>query len=241
MIEKLATSHDNVLELRIAGVVSEEDYKKVLIPALDEAIEAHERIRALIRLESDLKEFTLGAMMQDGKLGLKHWNGFDRVAVVADDSVMTKTIRAFSVMYPCPVMVFPLDDEDGARRWLTESLGAIHQTDLGDDVLHVQLLGKLDAAVYEEEERDLNAFIHNHDRFKLLLDLREFDGWQGLGAVGRHLAVVRDHRDLVDRMAIVGDNGFAKMAKRLSKSFVKAEAKYFDADEFDEAKRWIAA
>ncbi|MHA6325055.1 SpoIIAA family protein [Roseivivax sp. CAU 1753] len=240
MIEKMPGTTENRLELRFSGAISDDDYKTVLVPALEAAIQARDRVRLLVRLDSEFKDFTFGAMMQDAKMGLKHWNGFDRVAIVAEPGWMTTAMRAFSVLYPCPVMIFEPSQEDEARRWLSESLGAIHQTDLGGDVLHVQLLGKLDAAVYEEEERDIDAFIRTHDRFKLLLDLREFDGWQGMGALGQHLSLVRDHRKLIDRFAIIGDSAMAKAAETLAHSFVNAETRYFDADDFDAAKRWIS-
>lgn len=239
MIEKMSMSRGDLLAFRIAETVTQSDYETVLIPALEEAIEEHDRLRLLVRVESDFKEYTLGALFEDAKVGLKHWRGFDRVALVADTKWIIRAVKALSVFMPCPVMVFPLSQQEDARRWLSESLGAIHQTDLGDGVLHVQLLGKLDAAVYEDEEQDLNAFIRANDRFRLLLDLREFDGWQGMGALGEHLSLVREHRSLVDRLAVVGSGKFAKMAKRLAAKFIKAKVKHFDDDELDKAKAWI--
>ncbi len=46
---------------------------------------------------------------------------------------------------PGPVQIFDQDEVDEARRWLSGSLGSFHVKDLGDGVLHVQLMGKLDA------------------------------------------------------------------------------------------------
>ncbi|SNR53674.1 STAS/SEC14 domain-containing protein [Puniceibacterium sediminis] len=239
MIEKMAISHEDMLAFRVAGAVTEEDYTGTLIPALEEAIAEHDRLRLLVRIESDFSNFTLGALFEDAKVGLKHWRGFDRVAIVADKGWMTRAVKAFSVFFPCPVMIFALSEEEEARRWLSESLGAIHQTDLGGGALHVQLLGKLDAAVYAEEEQDLNAFVRANERFRLLLDLREFDGWQGMGALGEHLSLVRDHRALVDRFALVGSGKFAKMGERFGSKFINAEFKHFEDDEIEDAKEWI--
>ncbi|WP_102106773.1 STAS/SEC14 domain-containing protein [Oceaniglobus roseus] len=241
MIEVTPSPTEGTLEIRYSGTISEEDYTRALIPALDAAMAEHPRLRLLVRMESGFGDFTLGALFEDSRFGLKHWRGFDRVAIVADPGGMTRAIRAFSVFFPCPVMVFPLAGEDDARRWLSESLGSIHQTDLGEGMLHVQLLGKLDAAVYAAEEEDLNAFIRAHDRFRLLLDLRQFDGWQGLGALGERLRLVRDHRMLVDKLAIVRSGAVAKMAERLASTFFNAEVKHFDNEEFEDARAWLAA
>ena len=240
MIEQRDTGHEDLLEFRMSGAVTDEDYKSVLVPAIDKAIEQSDRIRVLIVLESDLKDFTLGAMMDDARMGLKHWRGFDRVAVVTGSAGMRRTIKAFWVFMPCPVKVFAPDEIDEARRWLVESLGAIHQTDLGGGVLHLQLRGQLDGAVYAEETGDLDAFIRRNDRFRLLLDIREFDGWQGLGAIGDHLRLVRDHAGLVDRAAIVGDAGWQRMAAEVGKRVLKGEVQYFPAEQMDAAKAWLA-
>ncbi|WP_186766669.1 STAS/SEC14 domain-containing protein [Puniceibacterium confluentis] len=240
MIEKLPFSRDNRLAFHFSGAVTEEDYTKILIPALEDAIAEHDNVRMLVRVDNDLTDYTLGALLEDARVGLMHWRGFDRVALVADKAWIRRAVQAFSIFMPCPVMVFALAEEDQARRWLSESLGSIHQTDLGGGVLHVQLLGKLDSSVYAEEEQDLNAFIRANDRFRLLLDLREFDGWQGLGAVADHLKLVRDHRHFVSRMAVVGSSRYAKLARRVSSKFINADVRHFDDDELSKAMAWIS-
>lgn len=242
MIEKQQTAREDVLEFRVSGIVSETDYREVLIPALDAAVAEHENLRLLVRFDEGFEDYTLGAVLEDARVGMRHWRGFDRIAVVADATWIVRAVKAFSVFFPCPVMVFPLSGYEDARRWLTESLGAIHQTDLGGGVLHVALLGKLDSAAYAGEGEDMDAYIRAHDgRFRLLLDLREFDGWQGLGAVGEHLALVRDHGRNVEKAAIVGKTAFAQLAEGIGSRFLEAEARYFDEAAFEEAKRWIAA
>ncbi len=240
MIEIQSNDAGDMLEVHMRAPVTDGDFNSVLMPALDEAIAACDRVRLLVVLEAGLKDFTFGAMMDDARSGLKHWRGFDRIAVVTEAGGARGTIRAFSVFMPCPVMVFNPDEMDDARRWLRESLGSIHQTDLGGGVLHVQLLGQLDSAVYEEETRDLDAFIRRNDRFRLLLDIREFDGWQGLGGVAEHLKLVRDHAGELDRAAIVGDAGWQRMAAKVGSRILGADAKYFPAEEFEAAKAWLA-
>ncbi len=239
MIYATPTSREDLLEFHIAGTVTEADYRDILVPAIDAAIARHDGVRLLLTVDKDFAGYTAGAMFEDARLGLRHWRGFDRVAVVADPGWIASTIRAFSVLMPCPVMVFPRAEQDAARRWLTESLGAIHQTDLGGGVLHVQLLGKLEPAAYAGEGEDLDAFLRANGRIRILLDLREFDGWQGLGALAQHYALVRDHRYFVQKMAIVGTNAFERVARHLAPLFVKAEVEYFDATQFDAARQWI--
>lgn len=239
MIEQRQGMPEGMLEFRIHGPVTEADYREVLIPALDAAIEASERVRVLIVLESGVSDFTLGAMIDDARLGLKHWRGFDRMAVVTARTGIKTAILAFSVLIPCPVMTFEPERLDEARRWLRESLGTIHQTDLGGGVLMIQLAGQLDSAVYAEATERLNAFIRGHERFRLLIDLREFDGWQGLGALGEHLKLARDHVRLVDRAAIVGNAGWQRLAEAAGRTILGIDARYFPGEQFEAAKAWL--
>ncbi|GHF33864.1 STAS/SEC14 domain-containing protein [Seohaeicola zhoushanensis] len=231
--------NDSVLEVRISAPVTAADYKDILVPALDEAIATSEHVRMLAVFDAKVSDYTFGAMVEDARMGLKHWRGFDRVAVVGAAKGLRHAIRAFSVLMPCPVMTFDAGQEDEARRWLEESLGSIHQTDLGNGVLHLKLIGKLDSKAYAEEGGDIDAFVRRNEGFRLLLDLREFDGWQGLGAIGDHLKLVRDHVGLVEKAAIVGDAGWQRMAQEVGKRILRKEARWFPADSFDAAKAWL--
>lgn len=241
MIDVTSAPDDRIFEFSATGTVTAADYREVLVPALEAAIAARAEVRLLARIGPGFEGFTLGAMADDARLGLKHWRGFDRAAVVTDTGWIRSAVKGFSVFMPCPVATFTLDEQEDARRWLTESLGAIHQTDLGSGVLHVELLGQLDAEAYAAETEDLNAFLRANDRFRLLLDLRRFDGWQGLAALGEHFRLVRDHHALIDRAAIVGDRTWHAMAERIGRQFIKAPVHYFPADDFEGAKAWLLA
>ncbi|WP_439522339.1 STAS/SEC14 domain-containing protein [Marivita sp.] len=239
MIEVEHVGKHGMIEIRMMAPVSDSDYKERLMPAIDKAISRGDRLRMLAIVEAGFSDFTLGAMMQDARMGLKHWRGFDRVAVVTDNGALDKAIGAFSVFMPCPVATFKLSDVEDARRWLRESLGSIHQEDLGDGVLHVSLLGKLDTEQYENDLEDLNDFIAGHEKIRLLVDLRKFDGWQGLGALRDHFHLVRGHAGRVERAAIVGDAGWQEMAVQIGKRAFDLDARHFSADDFEAAKSWL--
>lgn len=241
MIEVKSQPDDPLIEITITGTVTAEDYRNVLVPAIEKALAEQEHLLALVRIDKGFERYTLEAMAADTRLGLKHWNGFDRVAVVSDTKWVNTAVKAASIFMPCPVAVFALGQEDEARRWLVESLGSIHQIDLGNGALMVQLLGQIDSTVYAAENEDLNAFIRAHDRFRLLLDLREFDGWQGFRALGEHFKLVRDHRGLVSRVAIVGDRTWQAIAQKIGRQFIDAPVRYFPAEDFEGAKAWLLA
>ena len=239
MIEVKLGNRENMLEVRFRAPVTDEDYEKVLIPAIDDAIARANGVRLLARIDASYSDFTIGALWDDTKLGMSRWSGFERIAVVAKSKSMGRVFRTFSVFMPCPVAVFDWGQEDEARLWLIESLGTIHQRDLGGGALQVELLGKIDDAVYEEKTQGLNAFIRQHDRFRLLLALRQFDGWQGLSAMAAHFRLVRDHVDHLEKAAIVGDEGWQKVVVGVVKRLIGREARFYEANDFDAAKAWI--
>lgn len=220
--------------------VSDSDYKETLMPAIDKAIAGGDRLRILAIVEAGFSDFSLGALLQDARTGLKHWRGFDRAAIVTDNTALKRAMAAFSVFMPCPVSQFAMSELDDARRWLRESLGSIQQEDLGDGMLHLRLRGKVDTQAYETNIEDLNRFMEGRDSIRLLIDLRDFDGWQGLGALRDHFHLVRGHANRVARAAVVGDAGWQEMAVQIGKRAFGIDARHFPAEAFEEARRWLA-
>lgn len=239
MIEVKSGTQENLLEVYMSAPITDKDYSDVLMPALDAALVQNEKVRMLVVLKAGVTDFTMGALWDDAKLGLGNWSGFERIAIVTANTTMARMVRAFSILMPCPVSVFGARADDEARLWLFESLGAIHQTDLGDGALHVELLGKVDADVYASETEDLNAFIRKNDRFRLLLDIRRFDGWQGLGALAAHFHLVRNHVGQLDRAAVVGESRWEAMVVQVVKRLIGRDARYFGNNDLDAAKAWI--
>lgn len=240
MIDVEHTGEHGIVEIRMTAPVTDRDYTEALVPAIDAAIAQGDRVRLLAVVEAGFSDFTLGAMLQDARTGLKHWRGFDRVALVTDNSAIKTAAAAFSVFLPCPVARFTMAELEDARRWLRESLGTIQQEEIGDGILHVSLRGKLDGAAYENDLEDINRFMAQHDKVRLLIDLRDFDGWQGLGALRDHFELVRGHAPRVERAAIVGDAGWQEMAVSIGKRAFGLEARHFATGEFDAAKAWLA-
>ena len=240
MIEIRDTQEHGILELRMTAPVTDADYRDTLIPALDAAIAAGQRLRLLAIIEARPTDFTLGAILQDARTGLKHWRGFDRIAMVTDDTRLRKAVGGLSVFMPCPVATFSMSEADEARRWLRESLGTIQQEDLGEGLLHVSLRGKVDSTAYDGAIEDLDRYFATHDQIRLLIDLRDFDGWQGLDALRDHFLLVRGHARRVHRAAVVGDAGWQAMAVQIGRRAFGLDARHFRAGELAEAKSWLA-
>lgn len=241
MIEIDHAGADGILEFRMTPPVTDADYAETLVPAIDRALAEHDHLRILAVVEAGFSDFTLGAMMQDARTGLKHWRGFDRAAVVTDNAALKSAIGAFSIFMPCPVGRFAMAELEDARRWLRESLGAIHQEEIGAGILHVSLRGKLDSSAYANDLEDLNRYIADHDRVRLLVDLRDFEGWQGIGGLRDHYDLVRGHAPRIERVAVLGDARWQDLVVEMGRHAFGLDARHFRTAETEAAKAWLAA
>jgi hypothetical protein len=69
-------------------------------------IGTHDRIKALLVFGEGFEGYDLAAVWDDARLGLRHWRGFERIAVVSDVGWLRTAVRAIGVAMPCPVRLF---------------------------------------------------------------------------------------------------------------------------------------
>lgn len=124
MIEVLKGYPDSVLVVEGIGTITADDYSKVLVPEADRRIAAHEKIRLLCHLGERYKGLTAGAAWADTRLGIDHWNGFERIAIVTDAAWIRDSIRLFAPLFRYPMKVFPNAEFAAARHWLLEPVPA---------------------------------------------------------------------------------------------------------------------
>ena len=238
MIGTLADLPEGTLGFRFSGRITGADYDTVLVPAMERAIEEHDRIKALLVFGEEFEGYDLAAIWDDTLLGLRHWRGFERVAVVSDVPWLQTMVRAIGVAMPCPIRLFAPGEEQEARRWLAESLGTIH-LDSQHGVIRARLIGQLEPSAYDGVEPEIASLFSSCQPVRLLLDLREFDGWSGLAALGEHLSLVREHHRTPERVAVLGDQAWEKLAARLLSRFRQADTRFFDAAHAEQAELWL--
>ena len=120
MIRMLSGLPDNVVGFEAVGEVRRSDYTDVLLPALDDALRDHRRIRLLYVLGAEFTGYSGGAMWQDTKLGLEHLRAWEKIAVVTDTGWVRDGVKAFGWMLPGEVKTFRLTDQVAAEAWVAE-------------------------------------------------------------------------------------------------------------------------
>lgn len=123
MIKLLRGMPAGVLGLQAVDDVEEEDYRDVVVPAVEAAIAEHGKVRLVYVLGPEFDEYEEGAAWEDLKLGIRHPASFERIAVVTDARWAAPTLRIFSVLWPGQARAFPLADLEAAKRWAAEESG----------------------------------------------------------------------------------------------------------------------
>ncbi len=118
MIERLTGLPDNVIGFSAHGHVTAADYEQHVVPAVEEVLVAHDKIRLLYQLGEDFEGFDVGALWEDTKVGLGHLAAWERIALVTDVDWLRTAAKAMGFMMPGEVRVFPNAELDAARDWL---------------------------------------------------------------------------------------------------------------------------
>jgi hypothetical protein len=120
VIERIKEMPAGTVGLRASGKLTRDDYRRVLEPALGEAIGTGE-LRLLFVL-TDFHGLDPAALPEDLKTGLSAWFGhhsaWKRFALVTDVEWVATAMHMFAWMTPGDVMICGLDQLEDAKSWV---------------------------------------------------------------------------------------------------------------------------
>jgi SpoIIAA-like len=115
MIKELSDLPAGVIGFEITGTVRAEDYRDVVLPALERALAGGE-VRAVIVIP-DFHGMSGGALWQDLKMGMEHLRAWKRIALVTDIDWVKYATELFGWMTPGEVKAFKLAQREEAIAW----------------------------------------------------------------------------------------------------------------------------
>ena len=118
MIKILDGFTDATVAVACEAHVTREDYEKILIPRLNEALAHHDKVRIYYEVGPSLSGFDIGAVWEDTKVGLEHLSRYERMAVVTDVPWIRFAVGAFRFLMPSKVRVFGTAQANEARAWI---------------------------------------------------------------------------------------------------------------------------
>ena len=110
----------NVLGVTAEGKITGEDYENVLIPLIEEKLKANKTIKMLYHLSNTFDGFSLGAMLDDAKIGIKHLSVWDKIAIVSDHEIINAMVRFFGHLFSGELRIFKNEEIENARKWIIE-------------------------------------------------------------------------------------------------------------------------
>ena len=127
MIEEITGMPPGTIGFRATGEIDVEEYKRVLMPPLERAVdEGH--VRLLFQAGPDFEKFDPATLWADTKnsvdLGVRHRDAWERAAIVTDVDWISRASQLFAWAVPGELRVFALAELEDAKAWLAEGLAA---------------------------------------------------------------------------------------------------------------------
>lgn len=122
MVLQLQKVEGRLFEINVSGKLSKEDYANFITEA-EQRIQHHGPLRLLVKMH-DFHGWGAGALWEDVKFDVKHFNDIERIAVIGEtwwQEWMTTLFRPFTT---AEVRYFEPDQADQAHIWIQEPLPA---------------------------------------------------------------------------------------------------------------------
>jgi hypothetical protein len=118
MISLMNQPKSNTVAFKITGTVTKDDYENVVFPEVKKIADKYDDINMALIIDTELKNFTLGAWMFDAYLGLKHLTKWNRVALIADSEFVEKSTKVLDMAAPGEFKSFSPLEQPAALNWV---------------------------------------------------------------------------------------------------------------------------
>jgi len=119
MIELIEGLPDDTVGIRLVGKIEAGDYQNTLIPALDEARGAHDKVNVLCVIGPDFEGYSGSAVWDDAKYGIGNLTGWGRVALVSDRDWVHHWSGVGKIFFGSRLRTFPDGEFDHAKAWIS--------------------------------------------------------------------------------------------------------------------------
>ena len=118
MIEILDGSGNRILGVRLTGRVTDDDYEKTFIPALNKIIAEYGKVSCLYFMDEGFEGWDVGAMWEDAKFGVSHRDDFDKIAVVGGPAWAQWASKVAAYMISGRLRTFSIEELGLAWDWI---------------------------------------------------------------------------------------------------------------------------
>ncbi len=120
MLEIIPRSQGKILGVRLTGKVTDSDYEEIFLPALQKVIDEFGKVRCLYFMDSGFEGWTLGAMWDDTKFGVRHRNDFEKCAIVGGPKWAEWGTKLVAHFLSAEIKTYSEDQVEEAWSWIQE-------------------------------------------------------------------------------------------------------------------------
>jgi len=120
MIEVIHGLPAYVTAFRATGIVTRDDYTKIINPRVKTVADTFGKINYMLVLNTALKNYTAGAWIEDALLGLRHFTKWKKLAIVTEKDEIKKFTDIFGKMIPPETKGFKMQDIVIAKQWISD-------------------------------------------------------------------------------------------------------------------------
>jgi hypothetical protein len=121
MVQQINGLPDNVAGFKATGIVTKEDFDQVIFPVVQKVVKKFKRLNFLMVMDTEMKNFTLGAWLADALVGLKHLSSWNRLAFVSDEESVKTIAPIMDKILPGKYKAFSKSAEADAINWVSEN------------------------------------------------------------------------------------------------------------------------
>ncbi len=111
---------DDTVGITVRGVIDAQDYSEKIVPAIEDKLARHDKIKVIYEIGPEFETFTPGAVWSDTRLGTMNLTRFSKVALVTDIPWMRGATHVFAPLVPGEIRVFGIQELDAAKDWIAE-------------------------------------------------------------------------------------------------------------------------
>jgi hypothetical protein len=119
MIQQIKGLANNIAAFRVTGHVTKENYDAEVLPVVTSIKKSHHHFNFLLVIDTDLKNYTIGAWIEDFLMSLKNITRFNKMALVSDSGFVDKLTHMVNKFAPGEYKSFHLKDEGMAIQWIS--------------------------------------------------------------------------------------------------------------------------
>ena len=120
MIQIIKDLPSNVAGFRALGEVTQDDYKSVVEPHIQQLVQRTGELNFLLQLDTEIGNFTAGAWLRDALIGIKNITKWNRSVIITDRDSIIKFTDTFSIFVPGEFKGFRKDEFNEAVKWISE-------------------------------------------------------------------------------------------------------------------------